>query len=209
MKSAFCFLFLIAASAAVAKPTRFEVKDAAFRNLLYFISEGSLEKTLGRTQFISGFIEVDPQDLGAGIKAELETDVRGFDLGSDSLQVKARETLFSADQFPGASFKAEKASDISPGILAPGKTATANIAGTIVFRGVPRNQTFPVKVSYWPASDKTRKRLPGNLLKVSSTFEMNLTHFQFSIPEELSGLLAPVLKVSMDLVATDQQPVTP
>ena len=202
------FLLVLLTLTAWAKPTRFEVRDPAFRNVLWAISDAPLEMLLAKSNHVTGFVELDPQNLQAGIKAELETDVRALDITNESTQLRLRDTVLAASQFPGASFRAEKAV-FKESALRAGKPVQATVTGTLSLRGVSRSQSIPVKVTYWPASDKTKKRLPGNLLKVSGTFEINLAHFQFPQTDEWAGTLAPVLKVTVDFAGTDQVPISP
>lgn len=207
MRLALAYLCCFAASGALAKPTRFEVKDAAFRNLIQFSSDAPLEKVVGTSHFITGWVEVDPQNLKGAFKGEWEVDMRGFEMGPDSRQMKLRETLLSTPEFPGASFKADKLLDPSANELAAGKAVTAKISGTLTVRGVARRHELAVKATYFPETDWTKKRLGGNLLKMSTTFDLALADVKFTIPDLLSGLLAPSLKVSVDAMGTDQLPV--
>lgn len=192
---------------ALAKSTRFEVKDAAFRNLIQFTSDAQLEKVVATSHFITGWVEVDPQNLKGPFKGEWEVDMRGFEMGPDSRQVKLRETLLSTAEFPGASFKADKLIEPSANELAAGKVVTARVSGILTVRGVARRHELAVKATYFPETDWTKKRLGGNLLKMSATFDLALSEVKFTIPDVLSGLLAPTLKVSVDAVGTDQLPV--
>ncbi len=202
-----CGFAASAAGGALAKPTRFEVKDAAFRNVIQFSSDAPLEKVVATSHFVTGWVEIDPQNLKGAFKGEWEVDMRGFEMGPDSRQVKLRETLLSTAEFPGASFKADKLTEASANELAAGKSVTARVSGTLVVRGVARRQEMAVKATYFPETDWTKKRLGGNLLKMSTTFDLTLSDVKFTIPDVLSGLLAPTLKVAVDAMGTDQLPV--
>ena len=193
--------------ASHAKPTRFEVKDAAFRNLISWISDAPLEKTLATSHFISGWFEVDPQNLIAGIKGEMEIDVRAFEMGPGSRQVKIRDTVLSAQENPGALYKMDKLYDASASELAPGKAVTAKVSGMLFARGVLRRQEMQLKAVYHSESERTKRRLTGNLLKVSAYFDLVLADYKCPIPEGMDGIFAPVLKVSADVLGTDQLPI--
>lgn len=200
------FLLLLP-SVCLAKPTRFEVKDAAFRNLIQWTSDAPLEKIVAQSHFISGWFEVDPQNLKAGAKGDLEVDVRAFEMGPESRQAKLRETVLASQEHPGAFFKIDSLHDASVNAMVSGRVVTAVVGGSLTVRGIVRRQQIPIKATYFTQSEWTKKRLSGNLLKVAGNFDVVLNDLKFSIPEALSGLLAPVLKVSVDIVGTDQLPL--
>jgi len=190
-----------------AKPTRFEVKDVAFRNVVIFISDAPLEKTVGTTHFVSGWMEVDPAAVRSGIKGELEIDVRGFAIGPESRQSKLRETVFGTADFPGAIYKIEKLVESSSNELRSGKTVTGRVSGVLTAHGVSRRQEMVVKATYFTESEWTKRRLTGNLLKVSASFDLGLADYKMTIPEPLAGLVAPFFRINADIVGTDLLPV--
>lgn len=200
-------LALLFALPCHSKTTRFEVKDVAYRNLVYFISDATYEKVLGQSHFVTGYVELDPSNLKAGVKGELEVDLRSFEMGPESRTAKWREILFASTDFPGAQFKVERLVENSSNELSAKKPVFGKVAGLLSARGVAARQDATLKVLYFPESDKTQKRLAGNLLKVSATFDVALSAFKVPLPEALVGLLAPTLRVNVDFVATDQVPV--
>jgi hypothetical protein len=202
------FSFLLQNMSSYGKPTRYEVKDAAFRNLISWISDATLEKTLASSHFISGWFELDPQNLKAGIKGEMEVDVRSFELGPDSRQAKIRDSVLLAQENPGALYKIDKLHDLSHNELVAGKAVTAKVSGMLFARGVLRRQDMQIKAVYHPESERTKRRMTGNLIKVSSYFDLALSDYKCPIPEGMEGLFAPVLRVSADVVGTDQLPTT-
>jgi polyisoprenoid-binding protein YceI len=205
----FCvyLLILLTSAHAFSKTTRFEVKDAAYRNLVYFISDALYEKVLGRSQFVTGYVELDPLNLKAGVRGELEVDLRSFEMGPESLTAKLREVLFSVADFPGAQFKVERLAENSANELGPKKPVFGKVVGVLTARGVAARHEATVKVIYFPENDKTQKKLPGNLLKVNATLDVGLASFKVAVPDALVGRLAPTLRINVDFVATDQMPV--
>ncbi len=189
------------------KPTRFEVKDAAFRNVVSWTSDALLEKTIAVAHYVTGFVELDPQNLKAGISGEFEVDVRAFEMGPESRQNRLRETLLLAAEHPGASFKIDKLLEVSMNELAPGRSVTGRVSGTFTARGVSRREEMNVRATYLPESETTKKRLTGNVLKMNATWSLATTDYKFPIPEALLGLLSPTLKFTADLLGTDQLPV--
>lgn len=190
-----------------AKTTRFDVKDAAFRNVIQWTSDAPLEKIVATSHYIGGWIEIDPQNLKAGVKGDLEIDVRSFEMGPDSRQIKLRETLFASAEHPGAFYKVDRLIETSEPTLTPGKRVSGRVSGLLSLRGVSRRHDMHVRVTYLPESESTKKRLPGNLLKVSAAFDLALSEVKFVIPDAMKGLLAPVFRVNVDLMGTDHQPV--
>ncbi len=201
-------LLIFFATQSFSKTTRFEVKDAAYRNLVTFVSDATYEKILGRSQFVTGYVELDPLNLKAGIKGELEVDLRSFDMGPESRTAKLREVLFAAAEFPGAHFKIERLVENSANELSPKKPVFGKVVGVLTARGVAARHEATLKAFYFPENDKTLKRLAGNLLKVNATFDVALASYKVPVPEALAGLLAPTVRINVDFVATDQVPVT-
>src|SRR4051794_19843249 len=99
MKPIPLFVFLLCA-VAWGKPTRFEFRDAGLRNLVHFVSDVPLEKILGISNFVSGWLEIDPENLGEAVQGEFQVDVRTFETGIDSRNDLLRDKIFSAAEFP-------------------------------------------------------------------------------------------------------------
>lgn len=192
---------------ADAKTTRFEVKDVAFRNVVIFISDAPLEKAVGTTHFVSGWMEVDPSAIRSGIKGELEVDIRAFEVGPESRQSKWRESIFGTADFPGAIYKIEKLVEASSNELKSGKMVTGRISGVLSAHGVARRQEMSIRATYFTESEWSKRRLTGNLLKVSASFDLVLADYKMAIPEPLAGLVAPFFRVTADVVGTDLLPV--
>ncbi len=192
---------------AYAKATRFEVKDLAFRNVLQWTSDAALEKTIAVSHFPHGWIELDPQNIKAGIKGEFEVDVRSFETGPDSKQVKIRDAVLGVAEYPGAFYKLDKLVEASSSELIAGKTVSARVSGVLSARGVSRRQEMQTRVTYYPESEFTQQRLSGNLIKIAAFFDLALNDFKAPIPEGMKALLAPVIKVAADMVGTDRLPV--
>ncbi len=202
-----CLFLLLFCFSAQTKSTRFEVKDAAFRNSIQWTSDAALEKILGTSHFISGWMEVDPQNLKGQVKGEFEVDMRSFEMGTESRQVKLRETLLNVQEFPTATFKAEKLENVSGNELTSGKAVSGSLVGMLSFRGVSRKEALNIRATYFPQTEWTKRRLGGNLLKLVAKFEVTLSSYKYVLPELFSGLLAPTLKVEADVLGTDQLPV--
>lgn len=203
-----CLVFIFC-SPLFAKATRFEVKDVAFRNLVQFTSDALLEKTVGHSHFLSGWVELDPQNVKSGIKGEFEVDMRSFEMGPEPRQAKWRETLLNVQEFPGASYKVDKVVQVSTNELANGKAVNAKVSGILNLRGITRRQEMQVKLTYLPESEMTRRRASGNLLKMAASFDISLSEIKYVLPEALKGLVSNTFRITADAVGTDQLPVSP
>lgn len=191
---------------AEAKPLRFEVKDAIQRDIVQFVSEAPLEKVVGLTSAVSGWVEVDPQKLSDGVKGEFEVDVRNFDTGNLLRNDHLREKFLFTSEFPVATFSFSKLSNSSKTQLPDQQSVVLRVEGTMKIKGVSKPLAVLLKTTYFKQSDMTNQRLGGNLLRVSSSFDLDLQNFGIMIPEGLKFKLARYVQVSVDVVGSDGRP---
>jgi polyisoprenoid-binding protein YceI len=206
MRFLFAFFFLVSA-AAHAKTVRFDFRDVGSRNLVYFISEGPLQKTLGSSHALSGWLELDPEKVNDGIRGQWEVDVRTFDTRLDAINAGVRASSGTGEN-PLANFVVTRLTSASRTSLLEGQPCTVRVEGNLTLKGVTKVQTVLVKLTYFRESVDTRQRLPGNLLRFSSSFDQDLNDFNISVPEEQRMQFSRFLQVFADGSGTDKPPVS-
>jgi hypothetical protein len=202
--AAFLFSF-----SAIAKPVRFDMRDGLQRNVVHFVSDGVLERIVGLSTALWGWVELDPENLAKGVRGEIEMDMRTFETGIPARNQQIREKVFLSAENPAARFTLKKLNKV------PAKKAmlslqplTVEMEGELFFRGVLVTERVPVKLTYLIESEKTRQRLPGNLLRLQANLTLDLSRYSIDIPEAWHLRFAPKVDVFLDAMGTDQSPAS-
>lgn len=187
-----------------AKPTRFEVRDPAQRDVISVISDIPMEKVIGLSSSLAGWIELDPEKLSDPVKGELTSDARTFDTGNSSRNDFLRDKVWNAPEGPAITFIPHKFLHISKGRFTNGQAVSFRLEGTLKYRGTSKQLTVLGKATWMKQTEATvAHRGPGNLLRVAANFDLDLSQFGFNIAEIQKGRLARYLQVGIDFVATD------
>jgi len=178
---------------AASNPVRFDIKDLTQRNLLAVVSDAPLEKMIAQCHLFHGWVEVDPQDLKAGIRGELELDTRSCETGSGIRDLVLQEKVLDVKQYPLAKVQIKK-------------WVKEAIEVSVDYRGKTTSLEIPLKVVFFPEGEKTKGRLPGNLLRISSQSELGLPAIGISVPEEMKQTLSSKVELIFDAVGTSKLP---
>jgi polyisoprenoid-binding protein YceI len=199
----------LAASSLPAKNTRFDFRDVGLRNLIHFVSDAPLEKILGISNFVSGWLELDPDHLSDNARGEFQVDVRTFETGIDSRNDQLRDKVFDAAEFPIAVFTVQKVLSVSQPRLGGGQPVSVRIQGLMKIKGVSHPQDILVKLLYLGQTEITKQRLTGNLLKLSASFDVDTSQFNLIVPDTFRERFAKFVQVEVDAIGTDTLPMLP
>lgn len=199
-------LILVFAIPAAADPLRFQIQDLTQRNLMAIISDAPLEKMIAQCHLLRGWVELEPQSLESGIKGELEIDVRSCETGSGIRDLLLQEKIWEVKQYPTASLTIKKWAKETKGNLTEKSEQAHNVELSLTYHDKTISLEVPLKLSYFAESDKTRNRLPGNLLRVSSEKKLSLSDVGISIPDDLKSTLSSKVDVIFDAVGTSKLP---
>lgn len=208
MKALFLPIFLSFLSGyAVAGSTRFDFRDAIQRNSLEITLQGPLERTTALSHFVSGWAELDLENVSAGIRGEIDFDTRTLETGIEGKNVYLKERLLDSTQFP--LFQAAFMKVIPPVKGKPSDAEGAKFKTEIgfKFKGQAKTLQLPVHVQYFKESELTRQRLPGNLLSITSDSEIGLDKLGITIPEGFKSAAASNVRVVLHMVGSDRLPV--
>ena len=159
---------------AVAGPLSFDFKDPKGVNTVSFKLDAPLEAISGSAQGVTGTINFDPEHPEA---------TRGkIVIAAASLNVPngmMKEHMLGANwldaaKHPEITFEAKDVKNART----EGDTTTADVAGTFTLKGVARDITVPVKLTY--LKDKLGARVPnqkGDLLVVRANFSIKRSDF--------------------------------
>ena len=169
MKLAFHTLMLSVAFTGVvhAAPLSFDFKDPKGVNNAVFKLDAPLEAITGSASGVSGTVTFDPANPAATAGKIM--------IATASLHVPnamMKDHLQSADwmdvaKFPEITFEAKELKNVKTA----GDTTTADAAGSLTIRGVTKDVSVPVKLTY--LKDKLGLRVPdqkGDLLVIRASF---------------------------------------
>ena len=172
-----CLLLLggaCVALTAAAAPQIFDFKDPKGVNNIVFKLDAPLEAINGTATGVSGKVTFDPLHPGA-LTGRIV-------LATASLQVPNKmmkehldgELWLNAAKFPEITFEAVSAKKV----VNQGLDTTAELTGRLTVKGVTKEITVPVKLSY--LKDKLKARFPmqeGDLLVLRSKFTIKRSDF--------------------------------
>lgn len=196
-------LIWLGSATAFAKAARFEVRDAAQRDVVQFISDTPLEKVVGVSTGIVGWTELDPEAIGSGVKGEFEVDLRTFDTGNSLRNEILRDKFFQTAEFPSAVFTVSRLIRSDKSRLIDGQPTVMRVEGKLRVKGVTKSQAVLLKVTYFKSSETTRQRLGGNLLRVSCNFDLDLGSFGIPLPDAVRARVSQFVQVAVDVVGSD------
>jgi len=188
---------------AETKNIRFDFRDAFQRDIVNFTSDAPLEKIIGLSTAVSGWLEIDPDKLAGPARGEFEVDLRTFDTGSAMRNEQLREKFLGTAEHPVASFSVSRLVNPSKPKLGDQQSVVAKVEGTLKIRGLSRPFSILTKLVYFKQSEMTKQRLNGNLLKLTGTFDIDLSAFSILLPDAFKYRIARFVQVSVDAVCTN------
>lgn len=199
-------LALFLSHVAFGKTVRYDMRDSLQRNVVHFISDGMLERIVGLSTALWGWVELDPENVGKGVRGELEMDMRTFETGIPARNQQLREKVFLANENPAAKFIIKKLVRSPKKTLLSLQPVTVDVEGELFFRGVTMSERVPLRLTFMAESEKTRQRLTGNLLRVQATLTLDLARYHIEIPDGWHLRFAPKTEVNLDAIGSDQSP---
>lgn len=187
--------------------TMFFVNDPVGRNVVTFTSEAPLEDIVGTTHQIVGHIVWDPENPAKIGKGNFTVPIESLDTGIPLRNEHLRgEDWLNAAEYPQITLAIKSIKNVEKEKETEAFTTySLDMDVQLALHGQTKTMTIPGKATYFPESEKTRQRLPGNLLAGRSEFEVNLS--DFGIASDIIGLkVANEIKIDVRFVATDAKP---
>ncbi len=164
-------LLAVPASAATQS---FDFKDAKGVNNVVFKLDAPLESINGTATGVSGTVQFDPEDP-ASLKGRIAVATASMHVGNPMMKEHMHSDQWMAvTKFPEMTFEAVKLADAKKS----GPDVTGDLTGKLTIRGVTKEVTIPVKLTY--LKDKLSARMPnakGDLLVIRSTFTVKRSDF--------------------------------
>lgn len=186
---------VISAACLQAQPMNFDFKDPKGVNNIVFKLDAPLESINGTANGISGTITADPK-TPEKISGKIIVDAKSLTVPNPMMQ----------DHMHGPDWlDTNKHSEITFEIKEVGNTkqngnqGTADVKGIFTLRGVSKEVTVPVNVTYLPGRLKDRGGdVDGDLLVVRTNFKINRGEFGIQEGENLDKV-SDVIEISLSL----------
>jgi len=191
-------LVITLASATItnAQPVAFDFKDPKGVNNIVFKLDAPLESINGTSNGISGTISADPAEPEK-IAGKIVVDATTLTVPNPLMQEHMLgDEWLSTKAHPEITFEVKE-------VLNPkksGNEGTADVKGAFTLKGVTKEITVPVKVTYLPGrlADRTNGKQQGDLLVVRTNFQINRGDFGIKQGENLDKV-SDVIDISLSL----------
>ena len=177
------------ASVALGAPQIFDFKDPKGVNNAAFKLDAPLEAIQGSANGISGSVTFDPADASS-TKGKIVVAAASLHVPNPMMKGHLHsDQWMDVAKYPEITFETKELKNVKTS----GDNTTADAVGTLTIRGVSREITAPVKLSY--LKDKLGQRVPnmkGDLLVIRANFTVKRSDYGINTA-------APQDKVSDDI----------
>lgn len=161
-------------SAALGAPQNFDFKDPKGVNNAVFKLDAVLEATEGSANGISGSVTFDPENP-ASTKGKIVIKAASLHVPNPMMKEHLHGSQWmDVAKYPEITFETKELKNVK----VSGDNTTADAVGTMTIKGVEKELTAPVKLTY--LKDKLGQRVPnmkGDLLVIRSTFTIKRSDF--------------------------------
>ena len=161
-------------SSAFAAPQVFDFKDPKGVNNAVFKLDAPLEAINGSANGITGTVTFDPANPGA-TRGKIVVTTASLRVPNPMMNEHLHSAQWlDAAKNPEVVFEAKELKNVKT----DGDTTTADVSGTLTLKGVAREVTTPIKMTY--LKGKLVQRVPnlnGDLLVIRSSFTIKRSDF--------------------------------
>ncbi len=183
------------AGMAFAAPQTFDFKDPKGINNAGFKLDAPLESINGSASGVSGTIIFDPSNPGAS-KGKIVVATSTLVVPNPmQRQHMLSDKWLDAAKFPEISFE----SSAFKNVQTSGDITTADVTGTFTLKGVSKEITAPVKLTY--LKDKLGQRMPnqhGDLLVIRSNFTIKRSDFNI-MPGQFEDKVSDTIEITLSI----------
>ncbi len=183
------------AGVALAAPEAFDFKDPKGINNAVFRVDAPLEAVNGTANGISGTVTFDPENPAA-TKGKIVVESASLTV-PNSMQKGHMQSPMWLDvaKFPEITFEAKELKNVKT----EGNVTTADAAGTFTLKGISKELTVPLKLTY--LKDKLGARVPkanGDLLVIRSSFSINRSDFNIQ-PHQMEEKVSDEIDLTLSI----------
>jgi len=187
--------FVASAGVALAAPQTFDFKDPKGINNAGFKLDAPLEAINGSASGISGTVTFDPGNPGA-TKGKITVATGSLMLPNPmQKQHMLSDKWLDAVKFPEITFESKEFKNVQTA----GDTSTADVTGTFTLKGVSKEITVPVKLTYM--KDKLGDRVPnqkGDLLVIRASFSIKRSDFNI-MPGQFEDKVSDTIELTLSI----------
>lgn len=186
-------LLFVALLSTAARADRYVIVPGGGSEVI-FRSEAPLESFEGKTDRVSGEIDLDWSDPAGATEIRVTVDLAALDTGIDLRNRHMRENHLHTDAFPEAVFTVRTLRGPTVGTGAPTDTVDCAVTGDFSLHGVTKERTVPVTI------------VPGAVgsLTIEARFDVNLADHEIPRPKFLFLKLDETQHVRVHLVAVPE-----
>jgi len=187
--------FTVLAGAVLAAPQTFDFKDPKGINNAGFKLDAPLEAINGSASGVYGTVTFDPENPGA-TKGKITVATASLMLPNPLQRQHMLSTKWlDAAKFPTIIFESKEFKNVQTA----GDTTTADVTGTFTLKGVSKELTVPVKLTY--LKDKLGERVPnqkGDLLVIRSHFTIKRSDFNI-MPGQFEDKVSDTIELTLSI----------
>jgi len=202
MKAKLTILALITMSGvALAAPLKFDFKDPKGINNAGFKLDAPLESINGSASGVYGTVTFDPENPGA-TKGKITVATASL-IVPNPMQNKhmLSDKWLDAATHPTIVFESKEFKNVQT----TGDTTTADVTGTFALKGVSKELTVPVKLTY--LKDKLAERVPnqkGDLLVIRSNFTIKRSDFNIN-PGQFEDKVSDAIEITLSIAGASSK----
>jgi polyisoprenoid-binding protein YceI len=181
---------------AVAASQSFDFKDPKGVNNAVFKLDAPLEAITGSASGISGTVKFDPTDPGA-TRGRIVIDAKSMHVPNPVMKEHMH-----GDQWLNVAKHGEIAFEATSlkNVRTTDDTTTADVTGKLTIKGISRDITAPVRLTYLKdkLAARTNGQLKGDLLVIRSTFNINRADFDIN-PKAPADKVAETIELTLSI----------
>jgi polyisoprenoid-binding protein YceI len=193
-------LSLSTAAALVAAPQSFDFKDPKGVNAIQFYLDSVLEPISGSANGVTGTVSFDPANPGA-TTGKIVVATASMTVTNSMMTDHLRgDKWLNAPANPEITFELGKLANVKT----TGNDTTATATGKLSIKGVTKEISVPVKLSYLPGAFGKRINKPevgGDLLVIRGEFLINRSDYGI-MPGQMEDKVNPEIKLTLGIVGS-------
>lgn len=191
-----CLLTVAAQAFAEARPFR-----VISGSQIQFVSDAPLERITGRSQSVTGTLQIDVANLAATrgtISVPINSIRTGLDLRDEHLR---GPDWLDGGHHPNGTFEITSVEGATA--LTPNQTVRVTLHGNFSIHGVSRPVAASAQVRLIPASDELRGQgVTGDLIRGQASFTLNLPDFNISVNPLVRLKVSDSIRVNVTIRAS-------
>ena len=196
MKTKLAILALIGVTGiAFAAPQTFDFKDPKGINNAGFKLDAPLEAINGNASGVSGTVTFDPENPGA-TRGKIAVATGSLMLPNPmQRQHMLSDKWLDVAKFPEITFESKEFKNVKT----DGDNTTADVTGTFTLKGISKELTLPVKMTYM--KDKLADRVPGqkgDLLVIRASFSIKRGDFNIN-PGQYDDKVSETIELTLSI----------